>query len=282
MTDGAPSPAHGLRDQPEYAALAEAIRAQAGARAIVHVPNFGNWGDALIAEGSRAFFRHFGIAVTEVAQQRLRKRAWLRTRLATRGWPPMVVFGGGGALAGQYPNHARMVARILRAAGRSVVLPSTFGADSVAALSVPGLIAFRRDEFQSRESFPTSRFCHDMAFFLAPDPVTPVRETGVFMRTDRERAGAAPSPPGNRDISAEGRQDTPVAGFFAAVGAARTIWTDRLHVAIAGALLGREVHLFPNSYFKNEAVFRTSLAPHFPNVRFHPRFDGLPDAPGGR
>lgn len=43
--------------------------------------------------------------------------------------------------------------------------------------------------------------------------------------------------------------------------------TDRLHVAIAGALLGKSVELHANSYFKNRAVYQFSLR-SFPSVRF--------------
>ncbi|MEI6211401.1 MAG: polysaccharide pyruvyl transferase family protein [bacterium] len=44
--------------------------------------------------------------------------------------------------------------------------------------------------------------------------------------------------------------------------------TDRLHVAIAAALLGKQVKLYANSYYKCEAVFRFSLAKRFPGVEW--------------
>jgi exopolysaccharide biosynthesis predicted pyruvyltransferase EpsI len=43
--------------------------------------------------------------------------------------------------------------------------------------------------------------------------------------------------------------------------------TDRLHVAIAGALLGKRVELYAGSYYKNRAVYDFSLR-RFRNVRF--------------
>jgi len=46
----------------------------------------------------------------------------------------------------------------------------------------------------------------------------------------------------------------------------KEIRTNRLHIAIAGALLGKEVFLYPNNYFKNEAVYNSSLKHAFPNV----------------
>ena len=46
----------------------------------------------------------------------------------------------------------------------------------------------------------------------------------------------------------------------------REIRTNRLHVAIAGALLGKEVKLYSNSYYKCEAVYEFSIKGRFPNV----------------
>jgi len=264
-----------LRDQPEYRQLADAIREAARGRPLVHVPNPGNWGDALIAEGARSFFRAFGLSVREVSLKSLRRRPWLRARLAGRGRVPLLLYGGGGALAGRYPKHLSGVSAVLEAVGRAVLLPSTFGEGSAGLPLPPGAVAFRRDHFESREHLPAARFCHDMAFFLEPDSVRPRRKVGYFLRQDVERIVDAPQPTDNRDISREGRHDTPIEAFFQAVGEAETLHTDRLHVAIAGALLEREVHFYPGVYFKNEAVYRSSLEPHFPNVRFHRTHDGL-------
>lgn len=44
--------------------------------------------------------------------------------------------------------------------------------------------------------------------------------------------------------------------------------TNRLHVAIAGGLLGKKVCLYPNSYFKCEAVYNFSIKQCLPNVRW--------------
>lgn len=44
------------------------------------------------------------------------------------------------------------------------------------------------------------------------------------------------------------------------------IRTDRMHVGIVGALLGKEVHLHVGAYYKIEAVYRTSIAGRFPRV----------------
>ncbi len=46
------------------------------------------------------------------------------------------------------------------------------------------------------------------------------------------------------------------------------IRTDRLHVCIVAALLGKEVKFYPGSYYKNEAVYKMSLENDFSNVQF--------------
>ena len=46
------------------------------------------------------------------------------------------------------------------------------------------------------------------------------------------------------------------------------IETNRLHVAIAAALLGKDVFLYKNNYYKNEAVYEYSLGKQFFNVHW--------------
>lgn len=48
----------------------------------------------------------------------------------------------------------------------------------------------------------------------------------------------------------------------------REIHTNRLHLAIAGALLGKLVKFHPNSYFKCGAVYEYSMRERFPNVEW--------------
>ena len=48
----------------------------------------------------------------------------------------------------------------------------------------------------------------------------------------------------------------------------QTIRTDRLHVCIAAAMLGKQVEFFANSYSKCEAVYLYSIKSRFPNVHW--------------
>ncbi len=54
--------------------------------------------------------------------------------------------------------------------------------------------------------------------------------------------------------------------LIAALDGCSALHTDRLHICIMGALLGKQVEFYPNNYYKCEAVYRHSLAPRFSNV----------------
>lgn len=58
------------------------------------------------------------------------------------------------------------------------------------------------------------------------------------------------------------------------VAGAHKVFTDRLHVGILSAILGKDTFLYPNFYHKNKGVYEYSLH-KFPNVRFinSPRFE---------
>lgn len=46
------------------------------------------------------------------------------------------------------------------------------------------------------------------------------------------------------------------------------VQTDRIHVAIAAALLGKQVKMYANNYYKCEAVYQYSLAGRFPQIQW--------------
>lgn len=107
---------------------------------------------------------------------------------------------------------------------------------------------------------------HDCAFFN--QFINFSKGNGVLnaFRTDKE-SKLKSIPKLNNDISRNGYATKPLNEFIEILQKYSHINTDRLHVAICGTLLNKKVRLFPNSYFKNKAVFDYSLC-EFSNISF--------------
>jgi exopolysaccharide biosynthesis predicted pyruvyltransferase EpsI len=103
------------------------------------------------------------------------------------------------------------------------------------------------------------------------------QDTGVLncFRTDKEKTDIR-LPRGNMDLSKlfKCRSFSPEQSLVASNMILRVlsrydeIRTNRLHLAIAGALLGKRVKFYPNSYYKCEAVYEFSMKGRFPNVQW--------------
>jgi len=110
----------------------------------------------------------------------------------------------------------------------------------------------------------------ELALYLTPEDlveyITPREERYqlVAMRQDRESAFTddqirelvqACGNPVLRDVSMEGS----LTDFVSWVANAEAVYTDRLHVAITGSILGKDVTLYGNRYHKNRGVWEYSL-----------------------
>ncbi|MBL8225893.1 MAG: polysaccharide pyruvyl transferase family protein [Chromatiales bacterium] len=105
----------------------------------------------------------------------------------------------------------------------------------------------------------------------------PPDATGVLncFRIDAERTDA-PLPERNVDVSdlvsfgtdTEALTALGAAVFLDYIGRFRIVRTNRLHVAIAAAVLGLEVEFFSNNYYKNRAIYEMSIVGRFPKVRW--------------
>jgi len=214
-----------------------------------YMANPGNLGDALIREGTLRFFSEIGLSYEEI-------RNPPDTRVGT------FIFGGGGAWCQNW-DHSYFVSAALQKAETIIVLPSTYAIQSQLFES-PKIHFFCRDTNQSQSFCPRARFHQDMAFHLArsihPRPGTGV---GYFMRTDKERLGTFDIPKGNKDISALGQTFNSTKYFINAIGAVGVVHTDRLHVAIAACMLGKKIYFYAGNYFKNRAVYLSSMKDRF-------------------
>lgn len=253
--------ADNLRGAPEYDVLAERILELAKGRNVLFSPAKGNWGDGLINFGTRQFFDHYQIEFTELNKSTIDQD--LKNQVFQG---EIVVMGGGGAWCRNFNSSRRLTQEIAKQAETVIVLPTTYDLEPVDALNV---CYFARDTYGSISRIPDAEFCHDMGFFAEVEAFEPEdRVWRLFaMRSDREGLGLANEVPNNFDLSRLGDGDYKFVGpFFNILNNFHVIWTDRMHVAIAGAMLGRDVKLVPGNYPKSLDVFKSSLAQNFATV----------------
>jgi hypothetical protein len=128
------------------------------------------------------------------------------------------------------------------------VLPQTWtGPEDFAATQ------FFAREKMSLKYCPSAILAPDLGLAYLPDLVLdePRHEIGRFMRKDGERSqSVVPGNCGDPALMARTAEE-----YVRLASLYRVIHTDRLHFAIASMIAGREVHLYANSYFKNEAVY---------------------------
>jgi exopolysaccharide biosynthesis predicted pyruvyltransferase EpsI len=228
--------------------LPEALGMLMGETSFQYVPNRGNAGDALIAEATAQVCRNMGF----------NESPGVRT----------VLVAGGGGIHPAYsclPNRLRRLPRDKRV----IVLPSTVSDHWEILRSFDNLTLLARDEVTFGLAGMNGVNCmlvHDAAFSFDYGDMDGAGEGElVAMRTDGEGTGET-LPPGNEDVSAADSGLWLLNGSTAAamrfvrrIAEVREVRTNRLHVAIAAAMLGKDVTLCPGNYFKNRAVWEMSL-----------------------
>lgn len=223
-------------------------------------PNRGNAGDSLIAAGTCCFFEENGIPYRFIRDEddfSPDKTLW---------------YSGGGNFVHYYGECARWLKKHGEA-NPCVVLPHTIN-DTEALKQLPEhttLICRERESYRICKEHARCEvlLSPDMAFHLKPEYLGVRRKPGrgnlLVFRKDPEKN--IPTPKGACDISRfyafdqyDARSIRDCARYFLeTINDFETIYTDRLHVAVGGYLLHKKVRLFPNSYYKNRAVFEFSL-----------------------
>ncbi len=255
--------------QNSFNKLAQLIKKECPGAPVYYIPNPGNWGDGLIRHGTLKFFNDIQLDFTEVSFKDLKQ---LQTNRTYRSWrhpfgkKATVIYGGGGGWCKLW-NHSSKYINELQDKYNFIVLPSTYES----SYTVANTLFFARDKFESLYNMPQAFFCPDMAFYIKSDFTSKIKGqgTGYFFRTDNESSRKIILPENNRDISLEGNHLSDISSFFEAIDQFEIIYTDRLHVCIASALLNKEVHLYQGSYFKNKALYLSSLKEYFNTVTFH-------------
>lgn len=253
-----------LRGAKEYHDLASRIKNLAGSSRVIFSPSKGNWGDGLINYGTRQFFDFFDIAFDEA------NKSSIGEDLAKgRFRNEVVVMGGGGAWSRNFSAAKQVTGQIAEQAKWVLVLPTTY---DLGAVDASNIVYFARDRFSSFHNVSEANFCHDMAFFAELPVAEPShRIWRLFaMRDDREGHGLGELVPKNFDVSRLGDGDYRfVDPFFNIVNNFKVVCTDRMHVAIVGAMLGRKVMLVEGNYAKSRDVFKSTMEKAYPNVTLH-------------
>lgn len=220
-----------------------------GADDITVIRSHGNVGDQLIHAGMRRLLR--GCDYREVGLQQL---YGARGRLA--------VVTGGGAWCAPYHNLPRYLPRIEKQFERVVIFPSSFDTrvKSVReSLAASRALVFAREHvsYEQIRTLCRAELAHDTAFFFDFEPYRRTgRETLLAFRTDRESLTNS-VPPGNLDLSVVCES---LDEFLWLIARHERVQTDRAHVMIAAALLGKEVRYAPSSYHKLPALAASALS----------------------
>jgi glycosyltransferase involved in cell wall biosynthesis/exopolysaccharide biosynthesis predicted pyruvyltransferase EpsI len=231
--------------------------------------NQGNRGDGVIHLGGRRLLKTLGLEGQEFHQS---------TAPATITADVLLVFGGG-AFCREVHTVVSLVEHYATQVPRVIILPASFDLRSE---RVRRFVQSWSDNYtvftREQRSFAALRsarpdlakifLCYDLAFWadLHSWAERPHSGTAGIFRRDAEAVFD------RRPLHLEGRDisrgpDSEPEGLLNYVSRFSTIYTDRAHAAITAAMMGREVHLYRNGYFKNEALYEHSLS-HLPHVSF--------------
>ncbi|HEV7919445.1 MAG TPA: glycosyltransferase [Thermoanaerobaculia bacterium] len=241
-------PSRGADRESSRLAILDAVRSP---EPFTLVRGAGNLGDQLIAAGARQLFA--GLPYGEMSIEE-----------ACRGRGPLAVLMGSGAWCAPYHELMPPALSVLASRyERVVVLPSSFDVSVPAvrrALSRSRAVVFarERESFAQIGSLCDARLAHDTAFFFDYAPYA-MAGSGVLraFRRDAEATGRAPVSSDNRDISMElGSLDE----WLWTIARHEEVHTDRAHVMIAAAMMGKRVEAHPSTTAKVPAIASYALA----------------------
>lgn len=240
---------------------------------IKYIANPGNAGDSMIAFATLKLFEDLGL---EFSIDKFNKKYDGN----------VLVYAGGGNLTDKY-NHLRNFLWENYRKNEILILPHTI-CECTPLLKALGpnvkIIAREKVSF----NYIKTHMKHPQNAFLSDDMAFHINNLDAYknqphigtcnaFRLDSEKTNVK-IPEVNKDISGDfikGQnclKPEHVAittdNIFSYLCKFTEINTNRLHISIAGALLGRKVNLYPNSYYKNKAVFDFSIKDKFKNVQF--------------
>lgn len=244
----------------------------------VYKANPGNAGDGVIASATYDFFERNALTYIPYREG---ERYSSETDI--------LIFGGGGNLIeGLYSEGHDFIQNNIGKFHKVIIMPSTIrGYSDLFINNIDKFVVFCRenitfDYIKSLNYEPNKNvfITDDMAFYLDLNKylsLKPVyKKQANCFRTDSESL-TGDYKENNHDISLTWNGDYWDNEFLARNSTRcminfleeyKVVNTDRLHVAILASLLGKEVNFYPNSYYKNEAVYNYSLFNRYPKTCF--------------
>ncbi|CAI3945577.1 Exopolysaccharide biosynthesis protein EpsI [Commensalibacter communis] len=246
----------------------------------IYKSNPGNAGDSVIAAATYDYFE----------KNRLFFSFWSDKETYNSQRDILIYAGGGNLIEGLYMDGYNFINQQYKSFYKTIILPHTIrGYNDLFVNNQDRFIICCREEITYNKIVSLGYIdnksvllTHDMAFGLILrkylDKKTPISLRGEVncFRTDDE-SNFNSKHENNHDISLSWNGD-----YWANISLARNstrslisflrefkvVNTDRLHIAILGSLLNMNVKFYPNSYYKNEAVFNRSILNMFPNTIF--------------
>jgi len=256
---------------------------------IKYIPNQGNAGDSLIGLATLQLFDELELDYeickpTEVFEDQI------------------ILYGGGGSLIRKYQGSKKFLLNNHQK-NDIIVLPHSFHDcdDLLANLSERVVLIAREkisyDYIKSKSNYPSNcLLSHDMAFYTKNinkyKNISCVGECNAFRFDDElnDDNGHVEVPEDNKDISidfqrpmfmknwnlsddiniqVEKNLSIATDNIFSYLSKFQIVNTNRLHVGIAAALLGKKVNLYRGSYHKIAGVYDFSMRGKFNNVTYH-------------
>lgn len=215
------------------------------------VRSWGNRGDDLTYAGLRRLLRRHSYRECDI--RKLNQTPAGKT----------AIVAGGGSWCKPFHLIAAMLPAVNARFSRVIVFPSSFDTEEAivrTVLSQTGAVVFarERESYEQIRHLCDARLAHDTAFFFDFAPYQSGFHQGVLnaFRLDAEATGA-PIPEENRDISIDcGTLDE----WLRTISQHDLIRTDRAHVVIAAAMLGKRVECRSSSYHKVPAIVEFSIS----------------------